>query len=66
MKITFRDDEGFHDLVVDGYQAATKRINGGQTGTVEFVADKTGSFAYYCSVGNHRGKGMQGMLVVEE
>ena len=66
VKIIFRDDEGFHNLVVDGYQAATKTINGGETSEVQFVADKTGSFAYYCSVGSHRAKGMEGTLTVEE
>jgi nitrite reductase (NO-forming) len=40
-------------------------VNGGETTSVEFVADKTGTFEYYCSVGAHRAMGMTGSLVVE-
>jgi plastocyanin len=29
------------------------------------VADKKGTFEYYCSVGQHRALGMKGKLVVE-
>jgi uncharacterized cupredoxin-like copper-binding protein len=32
---------------------------------VQFVADKTGTFEFYCSVGNHRQMGMVGTLVVQ-
>lgn len=34
--------------------------------SVTFVADETGTFEYYCSVGNHRGQGMIGKLIVED
>ncbi len=65
VKIVFQDDDGFHDLVVSGYNAQTKRVNSGQSSEVTFTADKTGTFEYYCSVGNHREKGMKGSLIVE-
>jgi plastocyanin len=29
------------------------------------VADKNGSYEYYCSVGNHRASGMVGVITVE-
>ena len=32
---------------------------------VEFTVDKTGTFEYYCSVGQHRANGMVGNLIVE-
>ena len=32
---------------------------------VEFVASIAGTFEYYCSVGEHRAKGMKGNLIVE-
>lgn len=66
VKVTFKNTNGFHDFVVDEFKVATKQINGGQEETVEFVADKAGSFDYYCSVGNHRALGMEGTLVVSE
>lgn len=64
VKIIFKDEDGFHDLVIEGLDVASKRINGGEEATLEFTADKTGSFEYYCSVGSHRAKGMHGTLTV--
>lgn len=65
VKIVFTNSGGFHDWVIDEFNARTKQIGSGQTDTVEFVADKVGTFEYYCSVGNHRQMGMKGNLVVE-
>lgn len=65
VKITFTNKEGMHDFVIDELNVRTKRIKGGETDTVEFTPDKTGSFEFYCSVGSHRQMGMKGTLVVE-
>lgn len=65
VKITFNNDKGMHDLVIDEFNARTPIIGAGKSADIEFVADKTGSFAYYCSVGNHRAMGMKGTLIVE-
>lgn len=65
VKITLSNKEGFHDWNLDEFNAATKKINAGASDTVTFVADKTGTFEYYCSVGNHRQMGMKGNLIVE-
>jgi plastocyanin len=54
-----------HDWVVDEFDARTVIVQPGQTAEVEFVADKTGTFEYYCSVGTHRQMGMVGKLIVE-
>jgi plastocyanin len=56
---------GFHDVKIDEFNVATKRLQDGQTDTVTFVADKTGTFEFYCSVGTHRQMGMRGNLIVE-
>ncbi|MBU0758507.1 MAG: cupredoxin domain-containing protein [Nanoarchaeota archaeon] len=64
--IEFQSTDGFHDFVIDEFNAATDRVNTGETTSVEFIADKTGTFEYYCSVGQHRANGMFGTLVVEE
>ena len=68
VKITFVNNEGTHDFMIDGLNVKTKQIPAGQTDTVEFVANTAGTFEYYCSVGNgyHRQQGMVGSLVVEE
>lgn len=63
--ITLTNSDGFHDWVVDEFNAATERISTGDTATVTFVADEAGSFEYYCSVGSHRAQGMVGTLIVE-
>jgi cytochrome c oxidase subunit II len=66
VKITFKNADGFHDFKLDEFNVATQRISGGSQATVTFVANKTGSFEYYCSVGTHRQMGMKGTLTVSE
>lgn len=64
--VTFTSTGGFHDWVVDEFNAATKQVKDGEgSTTVTFKADKTGTFEYYCSVGSHRAMGMVGNLIVE-
>lgn len=65
VKVVFENAGGFHDFVIDEFKARTKQISDGKTDTVEFTADKAGTFEYYCSVGSHRAMGMKGKLVVE-
>lgn len=65
VRITLTNSNGFHDWVVDEFNAATKQIQQGETDTIEFVADKAGTYEYYCSVGKHREMGMVGTLIVE-
>ncbi len=64
--IDFESTDGFHDLVIDEFNARTKKVQPGVHTSVTFVADKAGTFEYYCSVGANRAKGMVGNLVVEE
>ncbi len=63
--INFSDSDGFHDLVIDEYNVRTERINTGGQSSVDFIADKAGTFEYYCSVANHRERGMKGTFIVE-
>lgn len=65
VKVVFKNVDGFHDWVIDEFNAKTPRIQAGQTAEVEFIADKVGTFEYYCSVGSHRANGMKGNLIVE-
>lgn len=65
--INFKSNQGFHDWAIDEFRAFTKRVNEGEGITsVTFIADKVGTFQYYCSVMNHRQMGMLGYLIVEE
>ncbi len=63
--ITFKNAQGTHNFAIDEFNAQTEIIQTGQTGEVTFVADKIGTFEYYCGVGNHRQQGMVGNLIVE-
>jgi plastocyanin len=66
VRIEFTSTDGFHDWVLDGFDAATERVRPDDEMTVvEFVADEVGTFSYYCSVGSHRQQGMEGIIVVE-
>lgn len=65
-KVVFKNVGGMHDFKVDELGIATEVIKDGEEETVEFTADKAGTFEFYCSVGQHRQMGMKGTLVVEE
>jgi len=63
--INFESSEGFHDWVLDEFDAATAQVRPGTPTSVTFVADKAGTYEYYCSVGSHRAQGMVGTFIVE-
>ena len=63
--IHFESADGFHDLVIDELNVRTEKLKTGGMQMVTFVADKVGTFEYYCSVGSHRANGMVGKLIVE-
>ncbi|KKS96460.1 MAG: plastocyanin [Candidatus Gottesmanbacteria bacterium GW2011_GWA2_43_14] len=65
VRIVLNNTGGIHNWVIDEFNAKTKQIEGPATDTVEFTADRTGTFEYYCSVGQHRQNGMVGQLIVE-
>src|SRR3989338_5851536 len=65
IELTFEVKEGYHDWTLEGYNVRTKKINAGGEETIEFTANKAGTFEYYCSVGSHRAMGMTGRLIVE-
>jgi nitrite reductase (NO-forming) len=65
VKVVFTSASGFHDWVVDEFSARTAQVMTGNSSSVTFVADKKGTFEYYCSVGAHRANGMYGKLIVE-
>lgn len=65
VKINFVNKDGKHDFVIDEFNVATKILNAESSETIEFIADKSGTFEYYCSVGEHRAMGMSGKLIVK-
>lgn len=65
VKINLTSTLGMHDWVVDEFNAKTKVVKVGESDSIEFTVDKTGTFEYYCSVPTHRQQGMIGKLIVE-
>ncbi|MGB1586496.1 MAG: cupredoxin domain-containing protein [Thermoplasmatota archaeon] len=54
-----------HDWVLEGVDGAgTEVIGVGETAEVTFIAPAPGEYAFYCSVGDHRSNGMEGVFVV--
>lgn len=65
VKITFKNNGGTHNFVIDEFNVKSDTLQSNEDTTVEFTADQAGSFEYYCSVANHRQMGMKGTLVVK-
>ncbi len=66
IRVDFKSVKGLHNFTIDEFGISTSNVDTGNETSVIFVADKIGVFEYYCSVGNHRKKGMTGKLIVEE
>lgn len=64
VKVNFIDEDGTHNLIIDGYNIGTQTVRGGGQDSFQFVANKTGAFNFYCGVAGHRELGMQGTLIV--
>lgn len=65
VEITFKNVEGMHDFVIDELNVKSETIAAGKTTTVEFTPTKVGEFQFYCSIADHKAKGMVGTLIVE-
>jgi nitrite reductase (NO-forming) len=54
-----------HDLKIDAFNIASEELlETDQSTVVEFIADKSGIFEYYCSIEGHLEAGMKGTLLV--
>lgn len=65
IKIVMTAKDMMHDFNIDELGVKMPVVKAGETGTVEFTAEKVGEFEYYCSVGQHRKLGQVGTLIVE-
>lgn len=64
VRIAVTNIKGTHDFTLDEFGVKQETpLN--ETTTIEFVADKAGTFEYYCSKPGHRAKGQWGKLMVE-
>lgn len=64
VKITVRSEDIPHSFVIDSYRIAKRTAAGGSV-TFEFLADKAGTFPFYCNLTIEDGcREMKGQLVV--
>lgn len=66
VKVVLTSRDMMHDFNIDELKVKSEIAKSGETKTVEFTAEKVGSFEYYCSVGEHRKRGQVGTLVVTQ
>jgi len=64
VKIVMHSVSMMHDFNIDELNVRMPIVKNGDTGTVEFTADKVGTFEYYCSVGQHRANGQVGKITI--
>jgi len=66
LKVTLISGEGAeHDIFFEAFNAKSENVSGqGKSVTIEFVAEKEGTFPYFCTVPGHRPAGMEGKLIV--
>jgi plastocyanin len=66
VRVTFTNNGSFpHNFTVDELNVASETVSPGESTSVEFTASESGTFDFYCSVGNHRAQGMEGSLEVQ-
>lgn len=66
VSLTFRNTGKLpHNLTIADLGVKTKTIPGGQSDTIEFTADTSGTFSFYCSISGHKALGMEGVLEVK-
>lgn len=65
VKIKIKVTSGMHDFNIDEFNVSSETPLNEET-LVAFVADKAGSFIYYCSKPGHRANWHRGTLIVTE
>lgn len=65
VKLVMTSKDMMHDFNIDELGIKLPLTKSGETNSVEFTPTKTGTFEYYCSVGQHRKNGQVGKITVE-
>ena len=66
VNVTFTNNGKFpHNFVIAELNVQSKTVSPGESDTVTFTSDQTGTFTYFCSVPTHEDKGMVGTLTVQ-
>ncbi len=61
--VTLDATDGTHDFVIEGGEGFVE-AGLGETASGGFKVDEAGEYTVYCSIGNHRAQGMEGVLSV--
>jgi nitrite reductase (NO-forming) len=64
VRVKVTNTKGMHDWVLDEFDIKEETPLNEEV-VIEFVADKAGTYEYYCSKPGHRAKGQVGKLIVE-
>ncbi len=65
VRIIFKNTGGIsHNFGIPLLGVRSRTISSGASDTIEFVAEKTGTFDFDCSIPGHRGLGMEGQLII--
>lgn len=56
--------DGNHSFAIDGLDVRSEEAGKGESVVVDFVAEQPGRYEFYCAHGDHREKGMVGVLTV--
>jgi plastocyanin len=65
VNLTYKNNMGRHDWVLDKFNAKTALVDAGKQETISFIASEAGTYEFYCSVAGHRESGMKGTFIVE-
>ena len=64
--VTFKNNGDIsHNFGIPSFNVWTDTIEPGEKDTITFIANKRGTFTFYCSVQGHKEAGMEGELEVE-
>lgn len=64
VQINFKNSQGMHNFVIDELGINSKTIQAGESEQITFTAKKKGTYTFYCSIGNHRAMGMEGIIII--
>jgi len=64
VRLNVTNKGGFHDIQIPEFNVKVSTPDG-KTTPVEFTPTKAGTYEFFCGVGNHKGQGQKGTLIVE-
>lgn len=64
IRIKLTSTHGTHDFKIDKLNITSNIVSEGESTYIEFIPTQKGEFIYYCSLGDHRTKGMEGKLFI--